>query len=82
MQDMLGAFGDYFSSLPHLAGWVTLAWLAYLVPLCAWLAFVFFVVQRVGFALGQNGIVPAWLGAWLPNLAFALTGLVLTARVR
>lgn len=46
------------------------------------LAFVFFVVQRVGFALGQNGIVPAWLGAWLPNLAFALTGLVLTARVR
>lgn len=46
------------------------------------LAFVFFVVQRVGFALGQNGIVPAWLGAWLPNLAFALTGLALTARVR
>jgi lipopolysaccharide export LptBFGC system permease protein LptF len=46
------------------------------------LAFVFFVVQRVGFALGQNGIVPAWLGAWLPNLAFTLTGLVLTARVR
>ena len=37
MQDMLGAFGDYFSSLPHLAGWVTLAWLAYLVPLCAWI---------------------------------------------
>jgi lipopolysaccharide export LptBFGC system permease protein LptF len=46
------------------------------------LAFIFFVVQRVGFALGQNGIVPAWLGAWLPNLAFSLTGLVLTARVR
>jgi lipopolysaccharide export system permease protein len=46
------------------------------------LAFVFFVLQRVGFALGQNGLIPAWLGAWLPNLAFTLTGLVLTARVR
>jgi lipopolysaccharide export LptBFGC system permease protein LptF len=46
------------------------------------LAFIFFVVQRVGFAMGQNGIVPAWLGAWLPNLVFSLTGLILTARVR
>jgi lipopolysaccharide export LptBFGC system permease protein LptF len=46
------------------------------------LAFIFFVVQRVGFAMGQNGIVPAWLGAWLPNLVFSLTGLMLTARVR
>ena len=46
------------------------------------LAFIYFVVQRVGFALGQNGIVPAWLGAWLPNIAFTLSGLTLTARVR
>jgi hypothetical protein len=46
------------------------------------LAFIFFVVQRVGFAMGQNGIVPAWLGAWLPNLVFSVTGLILTARVR
>jgi len=36
----------------------------------------------VGFAMGQNGIVPAWLGAWLPNLVFSVTGLILTARVR
>jgi lipopolysaccharide export system permease protein len=46
------------------------------------LAFIFFVVQRVGFAMGQNGIVTAWLGAWLPNLVFSLTGLILIARVR
>ena len=46
------------------------------------LAFIFFVVQRVGFALGQNGLVPAWLGGWLPNLMFSLTGLILIARVR
>jgi len=46
------------------------------------LAFVYFVVQRVGFALGQNGAVAPWLAAWLPNIAFTVTGLALTARVR
>lgn len=46
------------------------------------LAFLFFVLQRIGFALAQGGQVPAALGAWLPNAAFALAGLVLTARVR
>lgn len=45
-------------------------------------AFGYFVLQRVGFALGQSGTAPAWLAAWLPNLVFALTGLVLTARVK
>jgi lipopolysaccharide export LptBFGC system permease protein LptF len=46
------------------------------------LAFIYFVVQRVGFALGQNGAVVPWLAAWLPNIGFTLTGLILTARVR
>lgn len=46
------------------------------------LGFLFFVLQRIGFALAQGGQVPAALGAWLPNLAFALAGLILTARVR
>jgi lipopolysaccharide export LptBFGC system permease protein LptF len=46
------------------------------------LAFIYFVVQRVGFALGQNGAVAPWIGAWLPNAAFTLAGLILTARVR
>lgn len=46
------------------------------------IAFVFFVLQRVGFALGQNGRMVPWLAAWLPNLFFALTGLILTARAR
>jgi lipopolysaccharide export LptBFGC system permease protein LptF len=46
------------------------------------LAFAFFVVQRIGFVLGQNGALPAWLGAWLPNMVFAALGLGLTARVR
>jgi lipopolysaccharide export LptBFGC system permease protein LptF len=46
------------------------------------MAFGYFVLQRVGFALGQSGTAPAWLAAWLPNLVFALLGLVLTARVK
>lgn len=47
----------------------------------AW-GFLYFTVQRFGFALGQSGIVPPWLGAWLPNASFGLLGLWLTARVR
>jgi len=46
------------------------------------LGFLFFAVQRLGFAVGQSGMVPAWLGAWLPNLCFGAVGLWLTARVR
>lgn len=47
----------------------------------AW-GFLYFTVQRLGFAVGQSGVVPPWLGAWLPNASFGLLGLWLTARVR
>ncbi|HRI14960.1 MAG TPA: LptF/LptG family permease [Verrucomicrobiota bacterium] len=46
------------------------------------LGFLYFVVQRLGFALGQSDLVPGWLGAWLPNVSFGLVGIWLTARVR
>jgi lipopolysaccharide export system permease protein len=46
------------------------------------LAFVYFVVQRVGFALGQKGSVEPWLAAWLPNLVFAGIGAGLISRLR
>jgi lipopolysaccharide export LptBFGC system permease protein LptF len=46
------------------------------------IGFCYFVVQRVGFALGQNGTLPPWLSAWLPNLGFATAGLLLIRRVR
>jgi len=46
------------------------------------LGFFYFVVQRVGFALGQSGQMPAQLAAWLPNLVFGGVGLWMTARVR
>ena len=46
------------------------------------LAFCFFVLQQVGFVLGQSGRLSAGLAAWLPNVVFGLTGCVLIARVR
>ncbi|HEV2211008.1 MAG TPA: LptF/LptG family permease [Verrucomicrobiae bacterium] len=44
--------------------------------------FAYYVLQQVSLALGAGGNLPAWLAGWFPNLAFAVTGLVLTARVR
>jgi len=46
------------------------------------ICFAYFVIQQVSLALGSGGNMPAWLAAWLPNLFFGVTGLVLTARVR
>lgn len=46
------------------------------------LGFLFFAVQRLGFAVGQSGLVPAWVGAWLPNVGFGVVGLWLISRVR
>lgn len=46
------------------------------------ICFAFFVVMQLGLALGSGGYVPAWVGAWFPNVSFALAGVWLTARVR
>lgn len=46
------------------------------------ICFAYFVLQRVGFAFGSSGSWPAWLAAWLPNLFFGLSGLVLMTRIR
>lgn len=46
------------------------------------ICFVFFVLQQLGLALGAGGYLPPWLGAWAPNLLFALGGLWMTSRVR
>ena len=46
------------------------------------ICFTFFVLQQVGLVLGMGGWLPAWLAAWLPNLAFGATGLLLIARIR
>lgn len=44
--------------------------------------FIYFLLQQFGFAFGEAGRLPAWLAAWLPDLAFALAGLVMMTRVR
>ncbi len=48
------------------------------------ICFSYFVIQSVSLALGSapNGHLPTWLAAWLPNMFFGVTGLVLMARVR
>jgi LPS export ABC transporter permease LptG len=46
------------------------------------ICFAFLVLQQTGLALGTGGILPAWLAAWLPNLVFGATGLLLITRVR
>ena len=46
------------------------------------LCFVYFVLQQICLAAGAGGKLAPWLAGWLPNLAFAATGLYLTARVR
>jgi lipopolysaccharide export system permease protein len=44
--------------------------------------FAYYVLQQVCLALGAGGSLPPWVAGWFPNLAFGLTGLWLTTRVR
>lgn len=44
--------------------------------------FIYFFLQQLGFVFGEAGRVPAWLGAWLPNLFFGVGGLLMMARTR
>ncbi len=46
------------------------------------IGFTYFVLLRLGMALGIGNHLPPWLAAWLPNLLFGGAGLWLTQRVR
>ena len=46
------------------------------------IAFAFFVLLRLGFALGAGQHLPPWLAAWLPHLVFGTGGIVLSAKTR
>jgi lipopolysaccharide export system permease protein len=46
------------------------------------ICFAFFILQEIGLALGVNGHVAPWLGAWLPNILFGVGGAALIFRVR
>jgi lipopolysaccharide export system permease protein len=46
------------------------------------IVFVYFVLLRIGLALGTGGYIPPWLAAWLPNAFFAAFGLWLTWKMK
>jgi lipopolysaccharide export system permease protein len=46
------------------------------------ICFIYFVLQRLGMALGTGGYVPPLLAGWLPNCLFGSAGVWLTLRVR
>ena len=46
------------------------------------ICFVFFVLRELTLELGTGGTLPPWLAAWLPNILFSATGIVLMARIR
>ena len=46
------------------------------------ICFVYFILSKLTLALGTGGLLPPWVAAWLPNVAFGGAGIWLTARVR
>ncbi|MEO5802814.1 MAG: LptF/LptG family permease [Verrucomicrobiota bacterium] len=46
------------------------------------ICFSYFILLRLGLALGTGGYLPGWLAAWMPNILFGSASLWLTMRVR
>ncbi len=46
------------------------------------ICFAYFILMRLGLAMGTGGYLPSWLAAWAPNLVFGGAGVLLTHRVR
>jgi lipopolysaccharide export system permease protein len=46
------------------------------------ICFAYFVLLKLGLALGTAGYLPPWLAAWFPNLLFGALGAAMTWRVR
>ncbi|MBU6400513.1 MAG: LptF/LptG family permease [Verrucomicrobia bacterium] len=44
------------------------------------ICFAYYILLRLGLALGTGGYLPPWLAAWSPNLLFAGAGIWLTQR--
>ena len=44
--------------------------------------FLYYLLQQLGFAFGESGHIPAWFGAWVPNLAVVAVSLWLVSRAR
>lgn len=46
------------------------------------ICFAYFILLKVGIALGTGGYLPGWLAAWLPNLLFGAAAIILIMRIR
>jgi lipopolysaccharide export system permease protein len=46
------------------------------------ICFAYFILQRISFGLGVASYLPPVVAAWLPNILFGLTGIILISRVR
>ncbi|MBM3845296.1 MAG: YjgP/YjgQ family permease [Verrucomicrobia bacterium] len=46
------------------------------------ICFAYFILMRLGLALGTGGRLTPWIAGWGPNIAFALAGLLMTVRAR
>jgi lipopolysaccharide export system permease protein len=46
------------------------------------ICFIYFVLLKLGLALGTGGYLPAWLAAWFPNISFSIAAIWLIMRVR
>ena len=46
------------------------------------ICFTYFILLRLGLALGIGGYLPGWLAAWLPNILFGSAAIWFTLRVR
>jgi lipopolysaccharide export system permease protein len=44
--------------------------------------FIYYLLQQLGFAFGEAGHIPAWFGAWIPNIAVVGASLWLVSRAR
>jgi lipopolysaccharide export system permease protein len=45
------------------------------------ICFSYFVLLKLGLALGTGGYLPPWLAAWFPNLLFGAAGFWMTSRL-
>lgn len=46
------------------------------------IVFIYFVLLRIGLALGTGALIPPWVAAWLPNAFFAAFGVGLTWKMK
>lgn len=44
--------------------------------------FAFYALTQVGLVLGKSGALPPWLGAWLSNIVFFVSGIAMIIRLR